>query len=278
MIFPEDDGQVLSDLSALGVRLGTNALLIGAGARLCVFDRLYGVSGRATKDLDFAVQSTEWADFERFIEAMTEGNPALFSRTRIGHRFQHLATGKMIDVIPFGPIALPDRIINWQDGNQMSVLGLDEAWDSAETIDPAISVVSLPALVGLKLITWLERIEPKDLDDVVLILQRLLDNSEAIEMVYVAIGDLLISGEVEFEVAGAVYLGAKIRQIFFHRTTVQIITAIDRIIQHNERYLPQFVNSYLRGADWDAEFDLLLERFRALRWGIDESNLIDDRR
>jgi hypothetical protein len=41
----------------------------------------------------------------------------------------------------------------WRDGNQMSVLGLDEAWDSAETIDPAISVVSLPALVGLKLIT-----------------------------------------------------------------------------------------------------------------------------
>jgi predicted nucleotidyltransferase len=126
------------------------------------------------------------------------------------------------------------------------------------------------------LITWVERIEPKDLDDVVLILQRLLDNGEAIEMVYVAIGDLLISGEVEFEVAGVVYLGAKVRQIFFHRTTVQIITAIDRIIQHNERYLPQFVNSYLRGADWDAEFDLLLERFQALRWGIDESNLITD--
>jgi predicted nucleotidyltransferase len=153
MIFPEDDGQVLSDLSALGVRLGTNALLIGAGARLCVFDRLYGVSGRSTKDLDFAVQSNEWADFERFIEAMTEGNPALFSRTRIGHRFQHLVTGKMVDVIPFGAIALPDQTIDWRDGNQMSVLGLDEAWDSAETIDIAISVVSLPALVGLKLIT-----------------------------------------------------------------------------------------------------------------------------
>jgi predicted nucleotidyltransferase len=87
MIFPEDDGQVLSDLSALGVLLGTNALLIGAGARLCIFDRLYGVSGRSTKDLDFAIHSNEWADFEQFIEAMTAGNPALFSPTRIGHRF-----------------------------------------------------------------------------------------------------------------------------------------------------------------------------------------------
>jgi hypothetical protein len=99
-----------------------------------------------------------------------------------------------------------------------------------------------------------------------------LDNGDAIEMVYVTIGDLLISGEVEFEVAGAFYLGVKIREIFFHQTTVQIITAIDRIIQHNGQYLPQFVNSYLRGGDWDAEFDLLLERFQALRWGIDKSN------
>jgi predicted nucleotidyltransferase len=178
----------------------------------------------------------------------------------------------MVDVIPFGAIAKPNQIVSWRDGNQMSVLGLDEAWQSALQIDPAIAVVSLPALVGLKLITWMERIEAKDLADVVLILQRLLDNADAIEMVYVTIGDLLISGEVKFEVAGAVYLGVKIREIFFHQTTVQIITAIDRIIQHNGQYLPQFVNSYLRGGDWDAEFDLLLERFQALRWGIDKSN------
>jgi hypothetical protein len=47
----------------------------------------------------------------------------------------------------------------------------------------------------------------------------MLLNSHVIEMLYVAIGDLLISGEVEFEVAEAVYLGAKIRQIFLHRRT-----------------------------------------------------------
>lgn len=268
MILPEDDRQVVADLSVISVRLGMNALLIGAGARFYVFDRPYGVLGRLTKDLDFAVQSAKWEDYEQFTLAMTAGKVPLFCRTKIEHRFEHLATNKFVDVIPFGAIALPDQIVNWQDGNQMSVLGLDEAWQSAENIEVAINVVSLPAFIGLKLITWLDRLEAKDLDDVVLILQRLLDSADAIEMVYIALGDLLVTGEVEFEVAGAVYLGQRIRQIFSEQAISRMLLAIERIIQESGHYLPQFVDSYLDDTEWDSAFDLLLERWKALRKGI----------
>jgi predicted nucleotidyltransferase len=179
-----------------------------------------------------------------------------------------VSTGKTVDIIPFGTLALPNQIISWQDGNQMSVLGLDEAWRSGQTIEPAISVVSLPALVGLKLVAWLDRLAPKDLDDVVLILQKLLDSSDAIEMVYSTIGDLLLAEEYEFEVAGSLYLGQQIQQIFSEPTITRILEAIDRVVLDHNRYLPRFINLSLAGEEWDEAFDLLLNRWKALQQGI----------
>jgi predicted nucleotidyltransferase len=259
---------ILNDLSAISLKLGMNALLIGAAARLQVFDRPYGILGRLTKDLDFAVRSSNWEDFEQFTQAMTSGDPQLFLKTSIPHRFTHIATGKTVDIIPFGTLALPNQIISWQDGNQMSVLGLEEAWRSGQTIEPAISVVSLPALVGLKLIAWLDRLAPKDLDDVVLILQQLLDSSDAIEMVYSTIGDLLLAEEYEFEVAGALYLGQQIQQIFSEAAITRILEAIDRVIRDHNRYLARFIKNSLMGEEWDEAFDLLLDRWQAMREGI----------
>jgi predicted nucleotidyltransferase len=268
MNLPEADRSILADLSAISLKLGMNALLIGAAARFWVFDQPYGILGRLTKDLDFAVQSSDWEDFEQFTKAMIFGDPKLFLETSIPHRFIHVSTGKTVDIIPFGTLALPNQMISWQDGNQMSVLGLDEAWRSGQVIEPAISVVSLPALVGLKLVAWLDRLAPKDLDDVVLILQKLLDSSDAIEMVYSTIGDLLIAEEYEFEIAGSLYLGQQIQQIFSEATITRILEAIDRVVLDHNRYLPRFINSSLAGEEWDEAFDLLLNRWKALRQGI----------
>jgi predicted nucleotidyltransferase len=149
----------------------------------------------------------------------------------------------------------------------MSVL-VEEAWRSGQTIEPAISVVSLPALVGLKLIAWLDRLAPKDLDDVVLILQQLLDSSDAIEMVYSTIGDLLLAEEYEFEVAGALYLGQQIQQIFSEAAITRILETIDRVIRDHNRYLARFIKNSLMGEEWDEAFDLLLDRWQAMREGI----------
>jgi predicted nucleotidyltransferase len=277
MTLPDADRSILADLSAISLKLGTNALLIGAAARLWIFDRPYGILGRLTQDLDFAVRSSNWEDFKKFTTAMISGDPALFLATSIPHRFTHAATGKTVDIIPFGTLALPNQIISWQDGNQMSVLGLDEAWRSGQAIEPAISVVSLPALVGLKLIAWPDRLAPKDLDDVVLILQQLLDSSDAIEMVYSTISDLLLAEEYEFEVAGALYLGQQIQQIFSEAAIIRIIEAIrafaqasanNRVVRDHNRYLARFINNSLTREAWDEAFDLLLDRWKALNQGI----------
>jgi hypothetical protein len=76
---------ILNDLNAISLKLGMNALLIGAAARLQVFDRPYGILGRLTKDLDFAVRSSNWEDFEQFTKAMISGDSQLFLKTSIPH-------------------------------------------------------------------------------------------------------------------------------------------------------------------------------------------------
>jgi dTDP-4-dehydrorhamnose reductase len=103
---------------------------------------------------------------------------------------------------------------------------------------------------------------------VVLILQKLLDSSDAIEMVYSTIGDLLLAEEYEFEVAGSLYLGQQIQQIFSEPAINRILEAIDRVVLDYNRYLPRFINSSLAGEEWDEAFDLLLNRWKALRQGI----------
>jgi hypothetical protein len=95
---------------------------------------LRGILGRLTKNLDFAVRSINWEDFEQFTKAMISGDPKLFLETFIPYRFTYVTTGKTVDIMPFGALALPHQIISWQDGNLMSILGLDEAWRSRQAI------------------------------------------------------------------------------------------------------------------------------------------------
>jgi predicted nucleotidyltransferase len=45
-----------TDIKNVVASLKLNILFVGAGARILIFDTQYNVEGRATKDLDFAVQ------------------------------------------------------------------------------------------------------------------------------------------------------------------------------------------------------------------------------
>ncbi len=54
MLDPKEK-QVLVDLKAVLDSLDLPRLMVGAGARLLIFDRPYNREGRATKDWDFAV-------------------------------------------------------------------------------------------------------------------------------------------------------------------------------------------------------------------------------
>ncbi|BAZ17243.1 hypothetical protein NIES4071_91210 [Calothrix sp. NIES-4071] len=169
----EQQKLVLLDITLIADSLRIPLLVVGAGARILVFDKRYNVEGRATFDLDFAIKVDSWSDFQVFNVQMTQGNNPLFKQTNIQHRFIHIATGVLVDIVPFGDIGQPNQEIQWSDGNQMSIIGLEEAFYTAESQqieDVEIKVINVLSLIVLKLIAWNDRRAIKDLKDVCFIL------------------------------------------------------------------------------------------------------------
>lgn len=100
----EQQKQVLLDITSIADSLRIPLLVVGAGARILVFDKRYNVEGRVTFDLDFAIKVNSWSDFQLFNAQMTQGNNPLFKGTNIQHRFIHILTGVLVDIVPFGDI------------------------------------------------------------------------------------------------------------------------------------------------------------------------------
>jgi predicted nucleotidyltransferase len=214
------DELVLADLKSIFEPLGLPIMLVGAGARILIFDQIYEQRGRLTEDLDIVTQIPDWLTFEVVTQAMTQSESALFQATKIPHRFQHRLTGFMVDVVPFGPISDPDQLLRWQDGNQvMNVVGLQEALNHAIILDDvAIPVVSLPAFIVLKLLAWNDRREPKDQQDIDFILKNYRDD----DRVYALLYEKLADGEIQLVDASIYLLGQDIRAIFRPTTLAQL--------------------------------------------------------
>jgi predicted nucleotidyltransferase len=226
------DKLVLADLKSIFAPLELPIMLVGAAARILIFDRFYK-SDRFTEDLDIATQIPDWLTFEAVTQAMTQAEPALFLATKIPHRFQHIVTGKSIDVVPFGPISEPGQRLRWPDGNEMNMAGFQEALSQAIVFDDvAIPVVSLPAFIVLKLFAWNDRQQLKDQQDIEFVL-RYYDDEEGIYS-----GDSpglmnqLETGEVQLLHAAIYLLGKDIRAIFQSQTLAQLPPIFDALLKN----------------------------------------------
>jgi predicted nucleotidyltransferase len=256
----------LADIYHRMAALGMPLLLIGAGARMLVCDRRYNVAGRSTKDWDFAVKIATWERYQALGNDLTQGHAPKFSATSIPHRFIHLATGTELDIVPFGAIGEPNQEITWPDGNQMSVLGLEEALLHAEDLaidDLPIKVVTPPALIGLKLIAWSDRRSLKDLEDVAFILQNHQD-----DRIYERLSDELAEGILEFEVAPSFLLGQEMQAIFTQPTLASVDTTLQAIVDNPDALIPQLIRNQFDDARWNQAFDTALKRFQALQQGM----------
>jgi len=246
-------------------------LMIGARARIFAFDQPFNIQGRATRDWDFAIRLDEWSGYEALIQAMTEGDDARFRKTTIHHRLIHQSTEIEVDIVPFGNISDSQQLIQWpQDNNTMSVLGLEEAWANAEVEEIAgiqMRLPPLPVIVALKLLAWNERREEKDLDDVVTILQ----NYQNDERVFAELTDEMIAGVVEMAAIAIVLIGRDIQQLFQNSPALDEVRAIvETLIKEQNQHFPRFIAS---GDEiWDDAFDLLVQQFQALRYGLVEAD------
>ncbi|NES97512.1 MAG: hypothetical protein F6K32_20290 [Desertifilum sp. SIO1I2] len=262
--FDRKTQQFLMDLKEVIDRMDLQMLLIGARARMLAFDSQYR-EGRATKDWDLAVKMESWSRYEQLVEQLTGGEVARFKKTNVIHKFIHKSTRLEVDIIPFGEISNNNQEITWSDGNQMSIMGLTEAFSKARIEQiydfEEIRVLDFPALVGLKLIAWNERLENKDLSDIVHVLQNYEDD-RSIETFF----DEINTEQLDYDTAPSALIGQDMQSIFKDETLNKICEILLKLIEQSEQHLPQFVSNYEE--DWDNAFEKLVARFKALEYGL----------
>lgn len=225
--------QVLSDLTAIVKGLNLPMILVGAGARLIIFDQKFG-EGRGTKDWDVAISIDSWETYQKLGEALINGDPPIFQSTKTAHRFKHIETDIDIDIVPFGAIGEPDQQIIWADsGNPMSVLGFDEALSHAVTNnidDLEIQVIDIPFFVVLKIFAWGDRGETtnKDVEDIEFILSKYEDD----DRVYNELVEELSSGNVDFLDANIYLLGQDICRMLQDKTLIELSKLLGKMIKN----------------------------------------------
>jgi predicted nucleotidyltransferase len=272
--YPQIDTETkkfLTDFKSIIDSLEVPMLLIGAQARILIFDSQYQVQGRATKDWDVAVQLDNWERYNLLISIMTTGQNPLFKKTRVIHKFIHIETELEVDVIPFGDISKPNQEINWSDGNQMNILGLEEAFTNTELIiidNIEIRVADIDAFIVLKLLAWNNRRENKDLKDIITVLLK-SPNEEDEQRVYDEFIDEIIEGRFEVDEAAIIFTGRNI-QNKFKSETINKIKQIVEIILGQDTYISQCMPKILDIEEWDETFDKIVKRFESLQYGLTE--------
>jgi len=174
------EAAAVMDLASLAEMLKIRLMLVGANARRLSFDIPFGfASPRTTVDWDFAVSMTSWEEFAAFYEAAVRSAEARFRAGDTAQRIIHVATGILMDLVPFGRLSEKDGTIRWpQTGQAMSVLGFEEAYESCaqEELPHGLRIgIVTPALqAALKFMAYSDRgrTETRDLQDLWFILER----------------------------------------------------------------------------------------------------------
>ena len=177
--FPTGLDQVLPALTRGLQHLGLDFFLVGAVARDIWLDTaLEAAPRRRTMDVDLAVLVTHEAEYEQ-LRAWLEKHEQFHTPASSAFCLIHEPTGVQVDLMPFGGIADADGRVRvaGKGLTSISVVGLAEVLTRAEPVRITDQItwqaVTLPGLVGLKLLAWDDRPEQrgKDGTDLRLILQ-----------------------------------------------------------------------------------------------------------
>jgi predicted nucleotidyltransferase len=154
--------EALRGIDGAAKRQGVRFLVVGAQARELVLYNVFGIStNRFTNDVDFGICVENWTEFERMKDSLI-ATGLYRSLPYKKQRLEHTSGGAPIDLLPFGGIERDGTIV-WPPDLRtvMNVAGYEEALRSSISVkiedDFLVPVVSLPALVILKLFAWIDR-------------------------------------------------------------------------------------------------------------------------
>ena len=254
---------LVRQLDQVATRLQIPYFVIGATARDILIEHVHGLeTTRATRDIDFAVAVSSWEEFARLKEQLIRTGAF-----RAGEQSQRLGFGEggayPLDLVPFDGVERNGEIAWPPKGDfVMNVAGYTDAYESALAveIEPGFTVriLSLPAMVILKILAWNDRPErDKHASDVLLILGHYHQTGQ-FERLYEEEHIVLLERHgYDAELAGAALLGRDARRDLAGETLAQI-TKIFASEKHSERFIAQMRRSQPGAGDRAA---LLFEAF-----------------
>jgi predicted nucleotidyltransferase len=195
---------------------------------------------RATKDLDLAIQITNWEAFAKIQERLIELG---FRKGRSPQRLTS-PNGMLVDLVPFGPVADKNSKIQWPPSGEieMDVTGFNEAHNSAVQViiqqDPLIqvTVASPQGLALLKLIAWDDRdsdLRVKDAKDMAYLLETYQSVDQVIDRMYGTDG-LMEQYGWEIDLGSAHLLGIDVAEISDRRTKSKVIEILNKNFQEGQ--------------------------------------------
>ncbi|CAN5314279.1 hypothetical protein BH11PSE11_BH11PSE11_34690 [soil metagenome] len=209
-------GAILAEAEALQIPV----FMAGAMARDLILTFGYGINtGRATTDVDWAMQVESWEQFDALKQALID--TGRFTAHTKGHQLKY-GRNLSVDLVPFGGIENDQGLITWPPDNHtvMSVLGFDEAYHNTITVrlpgKVDIRVVSLASLALLKILVWDERhliFPKKDAHDFALIARHYADAGNQ-DRLFDEFSDLVDAPDFNYELASARMLGYDIGLTF----------------------------------------------------------------
>jgi predicted nucleotidyltransferase len=188
---------LIRTLDNVAKQLSIPYFVIGATARDILMEHVYGLeTARATRDIDFAVAVSSWDEFDRLKTRLIATGAFAASETLHRLAFGDGAGAYPLDLVPFDGVEQNGEIA-WPPKGEfvMNVTGYADALDSALVveIEPGfpVKVVSLPAMVVLKILAWNDRPEREKHASDVLLLLRNYYNAGQFDRVYEDAPDLL---------------------------------------------------------------------------------------
>jgi len=252
---------LIHTLDAVMKQLAIPYFVIGASARDILVEHVHGLeTGRATRDIDFAVAISSWDDYDRLKAMLTLTGE--FTLGANAHRLM-FGTGEgayPLDLVPFDGVENEGEIA-WPPSGEsiMNVAGYGDAYASALDIEiePGfqVKIVSLPAMVVLKILAWNDRPErDKHASDVFLVL-RSYHQAGQFDRLYDEALDLLAQADYDVEVAGAALLGSDVKRDIASEVRQQIAQVFA-----SERSLDKFVVQMTRSYPGKTEYARRLMR------------------
>jgi len=270
---PKQTIEILQKVTSVAEKLNIPIFLIGATARDLVLEYGYNLpKSEKTRDIDFGVAVSDWQEYEKLkLEFVNTDNFSLDSK--VEHRLIENSSQTKIDFVPFGKIESPPGQITFpnKSGTEMNMTGFNEVYKSALTVrlsaDLIIKIVSPVGLALLKLFSWNDRFENKDVSDFWLIVKNYLNIADNEERIYGKYANWLEGFDYDFEIAGAKLLGIDTAEISFKETKMQVLSFFE-----NQKKLEKFAFEIMRvEGKVEDNFDRIMLILKAIEEGLKET-------